>query len=215
VYFRTIIFYFSKKNTVFTMKQLEVAFHHITRIIDLTKEEKLIFIQLVEVLEVKRHESLLTIGQVCKYEYFVLEGCIRSYYIDKNFDDITTMFAVSGYWTGDLHSFHKGIPSEYGLEAMEESLVIRISKSKLEEIYQRIPKFERYFRILLQNRVIAIDDQLANIAMGASQAYEHFLKRFPRMEQRVPLKHIASYLGITPTYLSRIRKKQFSKKKSY
>jgi CRP-like cAMP-binding protein len=195
------------------MKQLDIAFHHITRIIDLTKEEKQLFSQLVDVISVKRGDLVLSIGQVCKYEYFVLSGCIRSYYIDKNFNDMTTMFAIEGYWTGDLHSFHKSIPSEYGLEAMEESLIIRISKSRLEDIYKRIPKFERYFRILLQNRVIAMDDQLANLAMGANHAYEHFLKRFPRMEQRVQLKHIASYLGITPTYLSRLRKKQFSKKK--
>jgi CRP-like cAMP-binding protein len=195
------------------MKQLDIAFHHITRIIDLTKEEKQLFSQLIEMMSFKRGDLILSVGQVCKYEYFVLSGCIRSYYIDKKLNDITTMFAIEGYWTGDLHSFHKGIPSEYGLEVLEESLIIRISKSKLEEIYKRIPKFERYFRILLQNRVIAIDDQLANIAMGAQTAYEHFLKRFPRMEQRVPLKHIASYLGITPTYLSRIRRKQFSKKK--
>jgi CRP-like cAMP-binding protein len=195
------------------MKQLDIAFNHISRIIDLTKEEKQLFIQLVEVISVKRNDLVLSIGQICKYEYFVLSGCIRSYYLDKNVNDTTTMFAIEGYWTGDLYSFHKGTSSEYGLEVMEDAQLIRISKSKLEEIYKCIPKFERYFRILLQNRVIAIDDQLANVAMGANQAYQHFLNRFPKMEQRVPLKHIASYLGITPTYLSRIRKKQFLKKK--
>jgi CRP-like cAMP-binding protein len=195
------------------MKHLDIAIHHITRIIDLTKEEKQLFSQLVDVIEVKRHENLLAIGQICKYEYFVLEGCLRSYYLDKELNENTIMFAIEGFWTGELYSFHKNVPSAFAIVAVEDTSVFRISKIKLEQLYQSIPKFERYFRILLQNRLIAIETATTSTALGATEAYQHFLKTFRHIEQRVPLKHIASYLGITPTYLSRIRKKQFLKKK--
>ncbi len=205
----------TKKTEIFAMKQLELAFIHIERIIDLTRDEKALFSQLVEVILVKRNNLILSIGQICKYEYFVLEGCVRSYYVDKALNEHTIMFAIEGFWTGELYSFHKQVPSTFAIVAIEDTRVFRVSKSKLEQLYLEIPKFERYFRILLQNRLIALESQATNTTLGAAGAYQHFLKTFKNIEQRVPLKHIASYLGITPTYLSRLRKKQYLKKKSY
>lgn len=192
---------------------LEIAFKNITRIVPLTEDEKEIFQSLVEVIMVKRKTHLLREGQVCRYEYFILEGCLRSYYIDSNLVEHTTMFAIEGWWTGNLKSFVRNIPSEFNLIAQENAKVLRFNKEKLEELYAKVPKFERYFRILLQNRLLATQDRISqHLSATASQRYLQFISKYPQIEQRVPLKHIASYLGITATYLSRLRKARVKNK---
>ena len=187
---------------------LAVAYQNIARVIDLQAEEKEIFASLVETVSVNRKKFLLTEGQICKYEYFVLSGCLRSFYMDKNLIEHTTMFAIEGWWTGNLKSFVKNEPSEFNIEALVNCKLIQLNKEKLEILYSRVPKFERYFRILLQNRLLATQDRVnSHLSVGASEKYEQFRKQYPTIEQGVPLKYIASYLGITPTYLSRIRRK--------
>ena len=188
--------------------KLDVAYAHISRIIDVSEEDKRIFESLVEVQKVKKKTLLLEEGQLCAYEYFILEGCVRSYYTDENFIEHTIMFAIEGWWTGNLKSFVRNTPSDFSLQAQEDTIVLRLSKPKLEKLYAQVPIFERYFRILLQNRLLATQDRISNhLSSSASERYAQFLKKYPQIEQRVPLKHIASYLGITPTYLSRLRKK--------
>lgn len=191
--------------------ELDVAYKNIKRIIDLTEEEKAIFKSLAEVVSVKRKTHLLREGQICRFEYFILKGCLRSYYIDENLIEHTTMFGIEGWWTGNLKSFVRSIPSEFNIEAQENSIVLRFSKTKLDDLYSKVPKFERYFRILLQNRLLATQDRVSNhLSSTAFQRYMQFLKKYPEIEQRVPLKHIASYLGFTATYLSRLRKKRMT-----
>ena len=133
--------------------ELDIAYKNINRIIDLQDYEKNIFESLIEIITVKRKEFLLTEGQICRYEYFVLSGCLRSFYIDENFIDHTNMFAIEGWWTGNLKSFRQNIASEFNVVALEDSKLIRLNKESLELLFSNIPKFERYFRILLQNRL--------------------------------------------------------------
>jgi CRP-like cAMP-binding protein len=117
------------------------------------------------------------------------------------------MFAVEGWWTGNLKSFLKQSPSDFSIQAIEDTVLLRLNKLQVEELYSKVPKFERYFRILLQNRLLATQERVAHhLSSSASEKYRQFLEKFPNIEKRVPLKHIASYLGITPTYLSRLRK---------
>ena len=190
---------------------LDLAYQHIGRIIDLSEEEKSIFESLGELQKLKKKTLLLKEGQFCAYEYFILKGCIRSYYTDENFIEHTIMFAIEGWWTGNLKSFVRNTPSDFSLQAQEDTMVLKLSKPKLEKLYAQVPKFERYFRILLQNRLLATQDRISNhLSSSASERYAQFLKKYPQIEQRVPLKHIASYLGITPTYLSRLRKRNLT-----
>ena len=184
--------------------KLDVAYAHISRIIDVSEEDKRIFESLVEVQKVRKKTLLLEEGQLCAYEYFILEGCVRSYYTDENFIEHTIMFAIEGWWTGNLKSFVRNTPSDFSLQAQEDTIVLRLSKPKLEKLYAQV-------RILLQNRLLATQDRISNhLSSSASERYAQFLKKYPQIEQRVPLKHIASYLGITPTYLSRLRKKNIT-----
>jgi CRP-like cAMP-binding protein len=190
---------------------LSKIFDSISRIIALDDKEKDIFVSLVELISIKRNDTLLRQGQRCVYEYFILKGCLRSYYFDENSIEHTTLFAVEGWWTGNLKSFVKNTPSEFNIQALEDSVLIRISKSNMEALYDKIPKLNTYFRILLQNRLIATQDRVSrHLSEAASTRYLQFITMYPDLEQRVPAKHIASYLGITPTYLSRLRKKRLS-----
>lgn len=191
------------------MPKLDLAFSNFERLIQLTEDEKGIFSSLVECIDYKRREYILQEGQVCKYEYFVLKGCLRSFYINEDTTEHTTMFAPEGWWSGNLKSFVRNTSSDFYLEAIEPSTVLRLSKLNLEKLYQKVPKFERYFRILLQNRLLATQDRINHhLSFSATERYDKFLREYPKLVQRVPQKYIASYLGITPTYLSRLRKKK-------
>ncbi len=185
---------------------LDIAFKSFDQHIDLSDEEKRTFESLIEVVEIEKRRHVLKAGQVCKYEYFVLEGCLRSYYVDEEAIEHTTMFAAEGWWTGNLKSFMRVIPSDFYLETLENSKLLRLGKGAVEELYLKVPKFERYFRILLQNRLLSTQERISNhLSATAKERYLKFIKTHPNLIQRVPLKHIASYLGITPTYLSRLR----------
>jgi len=185
----------------------DIAFSNFEKIIELTNSEKEIFESLVDTFQINRRSHLLREGEYCNYEYFVMEGCLRSYYLDYEGKEHSTMFAIEGWWTGNLKSFVRSTPSDFFIEALENSVLLRFDKQKMEELYLKIPKFERYFRILLQNRLLVTQDRVSHhLSTSASERYLDFVKKYPTIEQRVPLKHIASYIGVTPTYLSRLRK---------
>lgn len=188
--------------------KLSFVFENINKVIELDESEQRIFESLVDLVSVKKNDMLLQEGERCSYEYFVINGCLRSYYIDENSFEHTTLFAKEGWWTGNLKSFLRNKPSEFYIQALEDTLTMRIPKGNMEELYHRIPKLERYFRILLQNRLLATQDRVSrHLSESATTRYLEFTIKYPNLEQRVPSKYIASYLGITPTYLSRLRKK--------
>jgi CRP-like cAMP-binding protein len=188
---------------------LDIAFKSFSKLIDLNNEEKLIFQSLIEVNRVKKNQYLLKEGQICKYEYFVLKGCLRSLYTDNFLKEHTTMFAIEGWWTGELKSFYSLKPAQISIQATEDSVVIQLTRLHKESLFAQIPAFEKYFRILFQNRLIANEDRIAShLSSTAANNYTDFKDKYPSLEQRIPQKYIASYLGITPTYLSRLRKKR-------
>ena len=192
-------------------QNLDLLFKNTQRIITLTDKEKISFKQLVEIVQIKKNAFLLRQGQICDYEYFILEGCLRSFYEDNECIEHTTLIAIESWWTGDLKSFVRKTPSEFNVQALEDSTIVRISRENMEEIYRQIPKFERYFRILLQNRLLATQDRVGeHLSESAMDRYSRFVAQNPSIEQRIAAKHIASYLGITPTYLSRLRKKRLA-----
>lgn len=191
--------------------ELSKVFESIRRIIELDEHEKHIFSSLVEFTSIQRNDFLLKEGQKCDYEYFVNSGCLRSYSLDENAMEHTTLFAIEGWWTGNLKSFVRNTPSEFYIQALEDTRFIRIPKKNMDELYAKIPKLERYFRILLQNRLLATQDRInRHLTESAMERYIKLIRLYPNLEQRVPSKHIASYLGITPTYLSRIKKRKLA-----
>jgi CRP-like cAMP-binding protein len=119
---------------------------------------------------------------------------------------------MAGWWTGDLHSFTEQVPSIYSTRALADSEVLYLPKADMDRLLAEVPKFERFFRILFQNSLVTHQQRIIqNFSANAEERYENFRKKYPSLEQYVPLKYIASYLGFTPEFLSKIRRKQLDR----
>ena len=162
--------------------------------------------------KILKKEFLLKEGEVCNYTGFVTEGCLRTFTRDHEGNENVTRFAIEDYWVGDLYSYLTGDVSPYNIEATMDSTVLLIHKNDMEKVYEQVPKFERFFRIIVQRGYIALEKRFSiDLSSSALQKYENLLQKFNDIELRVSQKHIASYLGITPESLSRIKKKTYHK----
>jgi len=162
--------------------------------------------------KILKKEFLLKEGEVCNYTGFVTEGCLRTFTRNHEGNENVTRFAIEDYWVGDLYSYLTGDVSPYNIEATIDSKVLLIHKNDMEKVYEQVPKFERFFRIIVQRGYIALEKRFSiDLSSSALQKYENLLQKFNDIELRVSQKHIASYLGITPESLSRIKKKTYKK----
>ena len=185
----------------------DLILQNIARYIQLTPEETDFFISVLQIKKLRKKQYLVQEGDVCRYESFVNKGCLRTYHVDEKGQEHIAQFAIEGWWISDMYSFLTSTPARLNVDAMEDAELLCIDKPSLEELYLRVPKFERFFRIILQNAFIAHQQRIiANMSKSAEERYLEFLERYPELEQRVPQHQIASYLGITPESLSRIRK---------
>ena len=180
----------------------------ISRHISLTVEEIGFFTSLLKSRSLATGAFLLREGDVCKYESFVIKGCLKTYYLDENGLEHIIDFSIEEWWADDLYSLLTQTASKSNIKAIEDTDILQISKNDLELLYQKIPKFERFFRILFQNAFITQREQI-NLALSASaeERYLLFIKKKPYAEKRFAQKDIASYLGITPQFLSTLKKK--------
>src|SRR5690606_19866491 len=179
---------------------------HVARHIALTAGEQELFLSLLREKRLLRRQYLLQAGDVCRYESYVLEGWLRSFYVDDRGEEHTLHFAMRDWWITDLESFLQEMPAEVHIVALTPVTVLQLDKPSLERLYAEIPAFERFFRILHQNAYLAQNRRiLNNISMNGEARYLDLLQRYPALVQSVPQKHIASYLGITPVFLSQIR----------
>jgi CRP-like cAMP-binding protein len=135
-----------------------------------------------------------------------------TYYTDKEGNDHVIQFSTSGWWTADLHSLTNQQSSIYSTRALTDSEIFLLPKIRLEELVERYPIFERYFRIMFQNSLVTHQNRIVQaFSFSAEERYDYFQQKYPQLEQFVPLKYIASYLGITPEFLSKIRRKRVEK----
>jgi len=177
--------------------------------VQLDKREEEIFKSVLKHRTLRKRQYLLQAGDVAKHENFVIKGCLRAYTVDEQAHEHIAMFGLEGWWITDLYSFLTNAPATQHIDALEDSEVLSIEKSDLEKLYLEVPKFDRFFRILLQNAFVANQQRiLASISQTAEQQYDAFIKKYPSLEQRIPQHQIASYLGITPETISRIRKQK-------
>ena len=180
----------------------------ISRHISLTVEEVGFFTSLLKSKFLANGEFLLREGDICKYESFVIKGCLKTYYLDENGFEHVIDFSIEEWWADDLYSLLTQTASKSNIKAIEDTDILQIGKTDLELLYQKIPKFERFFRILFQNAYITQREQI-NQALSASaeERYRLFQKKKPYAEKRFAQKDIASYLGVTPQFLSTLKKK--------
>jgi CRP-like cAMP-binding protein len=193
---------------------VDLILQNVAKHIHLDESEADFFLSLLQHKTIKRKEYLLRQGELCKAEYFITRGCLRTYTIDDNGFEHIIMFGIEDWWVGDLFSFLTQTPTSYFIDALEETEVLQISKENLTHLYEKVPKFERFFRIILQNAFIAQQKRInQNLSFTAEQRYLEFIKKYPELEQRVSQKNISSYLGITPVFLSMLRRKLATRKK--
>jgi CRP-like cAMP-binding protein len=179
---------------------------NVAKHIGLDEQEASSFRALLRKIAVSKKETLLRQGDVCKHIYFVNNGALRAYYIDQHDKETTIMFGVTDWWITDMYSFLNQQPALMSLEALEASEVLQLSKTDLDKLYIDVPKFERFFRIIIQNAYVREQVRVIhNLSMTAEERYEVFIQKYPHIAQRVTQKQIASYLGITPEFLSTIR----------
>jgi CRP-like cAMP-binding protein len=180
---------------------------NVARHVQLTAREQEIFTGFLKSRKLRKKQYLLQAGDENHYENFVTKGLLRAYTIDEKGHEHIAMFGMEGWWISDLYSFLTNTPATQNIDALEESTVLSIEKKHLETLYQEVPKFDRFFRILLQNAFVANQQRiLASISQTAEEQYLNFIKKYPGLEQRIPQHQIASYLGIAPETISRIRR---------
>lgn len=186
---------------------LLLILQNISRFIDLTPDETTVFLSLLKHKSIPKKQFLLQEGTVCKYNYFVDKGCLRTYYLDNTGLEHNVQFSVENWWAGDMYSFITEQPARFNIVSLEDSEIYMIEKNDLEDLYLKVPKFERFFRLLLQNAFAALQERvLSNLSDTAEERYLKFRDKFGYLDARIPQNQIASYLGVTPESLSRIRK---------
>jgi CRP-like cAMP-binding protein len=157
--------------------------------------------------KLRKRQFLLNAGDVCQYTAFVEKGLLRSYSIDENAHEHVIQFAMEGWWISDMGSLFSGDPSVYNIEAVEDSELLLVTRAAQDEMIETMPCMEKYFRMLIQRHVVALQRRLTNtMSLTAEEKYTAMMAKYPELISRVPQQQLASYLGITPETLSRIRK---------
>lgn len=178
---------------------------NIARFIDLTNLEKQKYLSLLTEIKVKKKTFLMQAGDVAKYEYFITKGCLKVYTLDDAGAPHISMFAVEDYWTGDMASFMTKTPTPYFIKATEDSELLGINRTNYELLFQEIPKFEKFYRILYQRSLVSyIKRSNHGISLSAEERYIVFKKKYPNIVHRVAQKDLAAYIGITPEFMSKI-----------
>ncbi|CCH51727.1 putative transcriptional regulator, Crp/Fnr family [Fibrisoma limi BUZ 3] len=177
------------------------------RFLPLTREEFVHFAALLTPRKLAKHEHFLRAGEVCTQIAFINQGCLRYYYLNDG-DEFNGQFFFEGSWIGEYQSFLTGQPSIQYFDALEDSELLVMQHSDLQKIYTDLPKFERFGRVLAENVVIGSQRRTASLLFDTpEERYLKLIRERPKVVERIPLHHIASYLGIKPESLSRIRKR--------
>ncbi|MFT7232860.1 MAG: CRP-like cAMP-binding protein [Cyclobacteriaceae bacterium] len=181
---------------------------YFNKLLPLDDEETAYVEEVFKPRNVKRRQFILQQGDISKLNTFVIEGCFRMYLVDENAKEHNLEFAIENWWTGDIQSFFSNEPSKVYIEAMENSVILQIKKEDQFKLFVDYPKFNRIFRILAENHMVSLQRRiLHNISLSSEERYIDFSKRYPQLFNRISNVQIASYLGVTPEFLSTIRKR--------
>jgi CRP-like cAMP-binding protein len=190
----------------------DLILQNIAKHITLTTAETNHFISLLKLEAIKKKTILLREGQLCNNIYYVSSGILRAYHLDKDGKEATIMFALSDWWITDMFCFVNQQPAMLFIEAVENSTIVALQKKDLDNLFVEVPRFERFFRIIMQNAYIREQVRvIQNLSLSAEERYQHFLNKYPQIVKQVTQKQIASYLGITPEFLSSVRGKKAKK----
>jgi CRP-like cAMP-binding protein len=198
---------------VFYVTMFELFFNKLSNSINLTEADKTVFRQHITVKKLRKRQYLLQEGDVCKYVTFVGRGLLRSYLVDKKNNEHIVQFAPEDWFISDLSSFITNDPSNLNIEAIEDSELVLISQAAHTHLEKVLPEFFKFNCMQYRGAYIALQKRLTNMfTLSAEEKYINLLNIYPGIMQRVPQHMVASYLGLTPETLSRVRKKLLVKK---
>lgn len=193
--------------------ELQPLFDYIAKYTPLTAEEQSLLASKFKTRKFLKGQFVVQEGDTCKYESFVLSGCLKTFYIDSEGQEHIVMFAVENWWTADLGSFISQTPADYNVQCLENSVLAQVRFEDLQQLYLNIPKMERFFRIIIEKAFVSSQKRVTqNFSLPAKERYLKFREQYPQIEQRVPQYMIASYLGITKEFLSKIRHQLIAEK---
>jgi CRP-like cAMP-binding protein len=191
---------------------MKAILQNISKHVSLTSEEQAIFLSKISIENFKAKTILLNAGEICTHSYFVNFGVLRSFTINDSIVEHVLNFACEGWWISDMYSLLSQKPGNLFIQVLEDAEVISLSKENQEILYQEIPKLERFFRILIENSLVAHQERLMdNLSLTAEERFEKFCKKHNDLLQKVPQKQIASYLGVTPEFFSKMKSKLLRK----
>jgi CRP/FNR family transcriptional regulator, anaerobic regulatory protein len=185
---------------------IEPLLSYFDRLLPLNAEEKELVRTKFQPRLFRKRQYVLQEGDICTQMCFVVRGCLRMYKIDEKGSTHILQFAAEDYWINDLGSFHGVKPSALNIDALEDTVVLQISRDDLISLYLQAPKFDRIFRVLIENSYVRLQERLLqNISSTAEDRYQSFLNVYPHLVNRLAQVQIAAFLGITPEFLSRLR----------
>jgi CRP-like cAMP-binding protein len=184
----------------------------VAKYISLSAEELEFFHSLLKYRKVKKKTFLLKEGEVCDFEAFIIKGCIRSYYLDKEGVETILLFAVEDWWVSDISSFSERKPSQLFIETLEDCELLSIDYRGKTLLFEKVPAFERMFRLLVQRSLGVLQQRFySSVSETAEERYVQFLEKYPLVAQRVAQHQIARYIGVSPEFLSKVRSAMFKK----
>ena len=191
---------------------MNLLLKNIAKHVTLTPQEEERVLSLTEVQTFKSKTVLLKANEVCTQSYFVTKGILRSYTVDENAVEHVVTFACPEWWIADMYSYLSQRPGQLFIEVNEDAEVIILTKENQEHLYAEIPKMERFFRILIENSLIANQQRLINnLTFTAEARFDKFSKKFHEILPFLPQKQIASYIGVTPEFFSKMKSRMLRK----
>ena len=185
---------------------IEPLLNYFDRLIPLNKAEKELVTEKFHPRLYRKRQYVLQEGDICTQFNFVVRGCLRTYKIDDKGSTHILQFATENYWINDLGSFHGVKPSFLNIDALEDTVVLQISRDNLITLYKEAPKFDRIFRVLVENAFVRLQERLLqSISSTAEDRYQSFLNLYPHLINRLSQVQIAAFIGISPEFLSRLR----------
>jgi CRP-like cAMP-binding protein len=185
-----------------------LLFESIQKYVSLSDSEKEILAGLMQERKVKKGQFLVHENGVARSTHFLTKGSVITYFLDMEGKQHIVQFAIEGWWISDLNSFITQEPATFNVQALEDSEMLELPAEKAEIMYKRIPRMERYFRIITQRAFVSFQHRIVqNISMNAEDRYLAFQKKHPKIESRISQKLVASYLGISAEFLSKIKKR--------
>lgn len=194
------------------MDDFSAIIKYVTKHIELTEEEEAYFVSLLRIKKVRKKQFIVQPDFVCNHRTYIVKGALRAYLVDAKGQEHTVAFGIEDWLISDFNSYFFRQPATLFVEALEDSVLIQIEYNDEQELMKNVPKFEKFYRIISQNGYAFLQRRiLANLSMSAEERYEEFMQRYAAVAARVPQYALASYLGFSTEFLSKIRNKRLKK----